>query len=95
MKKIEGFDEDRWLKQVVRENSIRSSWSREMDRWKRRENLDEDWRRIGHREVKKRIEKGGLVRWQTRIKTKCTLKWYKWKERPEALHWHVGDCGTF
>ena len=45
-----------------------------MDRWKGRENLDEDWGRIGHREVKKSIEEGGLVRWQTGMESKSTLK---------------------
>ena len=42
-------------------NFNRSSWRKEMDRWKRRENHEEDWGKTGHREVKKRIE-GSLVR---------------------------------
>ena len=79
------------MKQVLRENNDRSSWKRETNRLKRRENLEEDWNRIEPREVKKRMEEGGLARWQAKMKVKTTLKWYRWKERPEALHWHVGD----
>ena len=36
------------MKHVMRENSNRSSWRREMDRWKRKENL-EDRGKMGHR----------------------------------------------
>ena len=56
VKKIEGLDEDRWVKQVLREDNVRTSWRREIDRWIRRENLEEDWNRIQPREVKNRIE---------------------------------------
>ena len=28
------------------------------------------------------------------MERKSTLKWYRWKERPEALQWHVGDWGS-
>ena len=31
------------MKHIVRENSNRSSWRWEMERWKRRKNLEEDW----------------------------------------------------
>ena len=94
LKKIEELDEDRWVKLVVRDNSVRTSWRREMDRWKRRENLEEDWNRIGPREVKKRVEESGLARWHAGMETKSTLKWYRHKERPDALKWHVGDWGS-
>ena len=63
VKKIEGLDEDRWVKQVLREDNVRTSWKREIDRWIRRENLEEDWNRIQPREVKNRIEHRGLARW--------------------------------
>ena len=61
VKKIEGLEEDRWVKQVLRESSIRSSWKREVERWKRREHLEGDWHRIGPREVRQRVEDKGLV----------------------------------
>ena len=28
------------------------------------------------------------------MKTKTTLRWYRCKERPEALQWHIGDWGS-
>ena len=28
------------------------------------------------------------------METKTTLMWYRCKERPEALQWHVGDWGS-
>ena len=64
VKKIEGLEEDRWVNQVLSESSVRSSWKRETERWKRRENLEGDWYRIDSRVVKQRIEKDGLVMWQ-------------------------------
>ena len=94
LKKLESLDEDRWVTQILRENRVRTSWRREIDRWKRRENLQEDWNRIEPREVKKRIEYSGLAKWQSGMERKSTLKWYRWKERPEALQWHVGDWGS-
>ena len=94
LKKIEGLDEDRWVKQVLRESDVRSSWKRETTRWKRRVELEEDWHRIGPKEVRQRIEEGGLARWQTGMETKSTLKWYRHKEKPEPLQWHVGDWGS-
>ena len=50
-----------------------------MNRWKKRENQEEESGGIGDREVKKRIEEDGSVRWQTGMESKSTLKWYKWK----------------
>ena len=63
VKKMEGLDEDRWVKQELRENNGRSSWKKKTNRWKRRKNLEEDWHRMEPREVKKRIEEGGFARW--------------------------------
>ena len=28
------------------------------------------------------------------MEDKLSLKWYKKKEKPEALHWHSGDWGS-
>lgn len=94
LKKVEGLDEDRWVRQVLGENTVRTSWKREIDRWKRRGDLEEDWNRLGPRGVKRRIEDSGLVRWHAGMETKSTLKWYRHKEKPEALRWHVGDWGS-
>ena len=74
LKKIEGLEEDRWVKQVLGESCIRSSWKREVERWKRRENLEEDWHRIGQREVRQTVEDKWIVRWQTGMETKSTLR---------------------
>ena len=94
LKKIEGLEENRWVKQILQENSVRTAWKREIDRWKRRENLEEEWHRIGSREIRKRVEENGLARWHAGMESKSTLKWYRNKERPEALQWHVGDWGS-
>ena len=94
VKKVESLDENRWVSRVMRDCRVRTSWRREIDRWKRREHLEEDWDRIGPREVKKRIEDSGLSRWQVGMESKSTLKWYRSKERPEALQWHVGDWSS-
>ena len=44
--------------------------------------------------MRQRIEEDGLVRWRTGMETKSTLKWYRYKEKPEPLQWHVGDWGS-
>ena len=94
VKRIEGLSEDRWVKRVMRENSTTSSWKREINRWKKKENLGDEWFRIGTKEVKKRIEENGLHRWQSGMESKSTLEWYRQKGKPEALQWHNGDWGS-
>ena len=85
VKRIERLDEDRWVTQVLNEDGVRTSFRREIDRWKRREGLEDGWNRIDSIGVKKRIEENGLARWQAGMERKSTLKWYRWKERPETL----------
>ena len=62
LKKIEELDEDRWAKRIMGEEGA-SSWRRELERWKRKENLAEDWHRISAKVVKRRIEESGRDRW--------------------------------
>ena len=93
LKKIEGLSEDRWVKKVLSAEG-NSSWKKEMQRWKRRENVEEEWQRLDGRTVRKKVEEYGRTRWQAGMPSKSTLRWYREKERPEALHWHVGDWGS-
>ena len=93
LKKIEGLGEDRWVKKVLSAEG-NSSWKKEMQRWKRRENVEEEWQRLDGRTVRKKVEENGRNRWQAGMASKSTLRWYREKERPEALHWHVGDWGS-
>ncbi|MPC37532.1 hypothetical protein E2C01_031014 [Portunus trituberculatus] len=43
IKKIEGMDDERWAKKVLSEKRPESSWRREINRWKKKENIEEDW----------------------------------------------------
>ena len=93
-KKIEGMSEERWAKRIMEENWIRSTWRKETDRWKRRENLEQDWNNMRFKEIKKRIEENGLNRWKAGLREKVTMKWYARKEKPEGINWHIGDWGS-
>ena len=44
--------------------------------------------------IKERIEENGRARWQVGMEGKSTLRWYRRKEKPEALHWHSRDLGS-
>ena len=45
-------------------------------------------------DIKKKIENNGLVKWQEGMARKSTLQWYRWKQKPEGVTWHVGDWGS-
>ena len=95
LKKIESMNEERWAKKVMEEGRTGSSWKRETTRWKRRENLEEDWNNKGFKKVKKKqVEDNGLSRWKAGMREKSTLKWYRRKQKPEGISWHVGDWGS-
>ena len=94
MKKIEGLAEDRWVKKILAERNDMSRWRKEVERWKKKENLQEEWCRVGVKEVKKKVEENGRERWKQGMENKNTLRWYKRKEKPEAIHWHTGDWGS-
>ena len=76
IKKIEGLDEDRWAKKVINEDRTGSSWRKEIKRWKRKENLEEEWDRLNGREIGQRIEANGWERWREGVEKKSSLKWY-------------------
>lgn len=40
--------------------------------------------------VRKKLEENGKNRWISGMQNKSTIKWYRRKDKPEALHWHVG-----
>ena len=94
LKKIESMNEERWAKKVMEEGRTGSSWKRETTRWKRRENLEEDWNNKGFKEIKKQVEGNGLSRWKAGMREKSTLKWYRRKQKPEGISWHVGEWGS-
>lgn len=54
MKKIERMSRERWAKRIIIENRTLSSWKREIGRWKRRENLENDWDTLGINDIKKK-----------------------------------------
>ena len=58
----------------MKEEGSNSSWKRELERWNRRENLEEDWHRLSMKVVKERIEENVRNRWQAGMKGKSTLK---------------------
>ena len=94
LKKIEESSGERWAKRVMLENRRESTWSKETERWKRRENLRDVWNETNIKGIKKKIEENGLAKWQEGTNRKATLKWYKRKQRPEGVAWHVGDVGS-
>ena len=94
LKKIEGLDAERLVKWILEEEGAKSSWRKELERWKRRENLAEDWYRMSVKDVKKRTEENGRDGWRLGMEGKTTLRWYKRKEKPEAVQWHSGDWGS-
>ena len=76
LKKIEQSSEERWMKKIMIDNGNKSTWGKELERWKRRENMREEWNEMGIRDVKKRVETNGLNRWQEGMNGKTTMKWY-------------------
>ena len=44
--------------------------------------------------MKRRIEARGLAKWQEGMRNKSTLKWYRNKEKPEKIQFHVGDWSS-
>ena len=93
-KRIEGLSGDRWVKRILNNWGDNSSWKKELERWKRREDLDNDWPRLSSNKVRQRIEENGKTRWQLGMERKSTLKWYRKREKPEAIKWHMGDQGS-
>ncbi|KAG0722019.1 hypothetical protein GWK47_045250 [Chionoecetes opilio] len=93
-KKIERLSDDRWAKKISQENRSSSTWKKELERWKRRETVGEEWNRMEIIDIKKKIENNGLVKWQEGMARKSTLQWYRWKQKPEGVTWHVGDWGS-
>ena len=94
IKRLEDLEEDRWAKKVIMEEKAGSTWRKEIKRWKRRENLEDDWNRIKVKDIKRRIETNGRDRWRAGLVRKSTLKWYSRKQQPERIDWHVGDWGS-
>ena len=94
LKKVEAFEGDRWAKKVLQENRTESTWQKELERWKRRENMSDRWRDTSFKETKRRIEKNGQDKWREGINRKTTLQWYSRKDKPEAVTWHTGDWGS-
>ena len=94
MKKMEGLGEERWAKKIIMEDRPGSTWRREMSRWKKRENLEDDWNRLTVKDINRKIEANGLRRWRTGMERKPTLKWYTRKQKPEKIGWHTGDWGS-
>ena len=90
-KKIENLEEERWAKQILLEEQQAPNWNREINRWKRKENVEREWERLGLKDVNKRVKENGLNRWRTGMNNKSTLKWYKSKKQPEKINWHKGD----
>ena len=78
----------------MKENRPGSTWRREVNRWKRKENLEEEWSRLKMRDISRRIEDNGWRRWRSGIEKKSTLKWYSRKQKPGRIEWHVGDWGS-
>ncbi|KAG0722788.1 hypothetical protein GWK47_043887 [Chionoecetes opilio] len=93
-KKIERLSDDRWAKKISQENRSSSTWKKELERWKRRETVGEEWNRMEIIDIKKKIENNGLVKWQEGMARKSTLQWCRWKQKPEGVTWHVGDWGS-
>ncbi len=59
-----------------------STWRREIKKWKKRENLEEDWNRLIAKDIARKVSRG---EWRERMERKSTLKWYARKEKPEKL----------
>lgn len=93
-KKLETMEDERWAKILMKENEVVTSGKKEIRRWKRRENVEENWENMGYMEVKKAIEKNGRSRWEEGVKEKTSLTWYARKEKPEGIKWHDGDWGS-
>ena len=74
LKKIEGLQEDRWSRQILAERGNNSSWRREIERWKRRLDVENDWHRLGMKEVRRRVKENGRIRWKQGMDNKTTLK---------------------
>ena len=60
----------------------------------KKEHLQEGWCRVGVKEIKKKVEETGREKWKQGMENKTTLRWYRRKEKPEAIHWHTGDWGS-
>lgn len=94
IKKIESLGADRWARRVLEENGAKSTWKKEVERWKSKEQLTEDWEDMRIKDIKKKIRANGLNRWKAGMEGKSTLKWYKRKQKPEGVTWHWGDWGS-
>lgn len=94
LKKTERLGEERWAKKILQENRATSSWRKELERWKRRENLAEDWHGMEIKDITRKIEDDELSRWLKGTRGKSTSRWYREKEKPEGVTWHVGDWGS-
>ena len=92
MKKVEGLSEERWAKKVLTQEGT-STWSKEISRWKKRENLENDWANMETKDIKKHIANNGLNKWQAGAAGKSSLKWYRKKQKPEKENWYQGDWG--
>ncbi len=56
--------------------------------------MREEWNEMEIRDVKKKVERNGVDRWQEGMSGKSSLKWYARKQKPEGVAWHVGDWGS-
>ena len=83
------YQEDRSIKKIMK-NRPGSTWRRDVNRWKRKENLDEEWSRLKVRDISRRIENDGWRRWRSGIEKKSTLKWYSRKQEDRVARRGLG-----
>lgn len=43
LKKIERSSEERWTKRILQRNRTKSYWRKDLERWKWKENLTDEW----------------------------------------------------
>lgn len=77
--------EERWAEKILQDNETNSTRKKEVNRWKRRENMEEEWNETEVKDIKKRVQDNGLMKWQKGMETKATLKWDRKKEKPEVV----------
>ena len=94
VKKIKEMKEGRWAKKILEEGRRDTTLKREIDKWSMRENIGDGWNNMSLKDIKKKIEGNGLERWTAGMREKSSMKWYRRKQKPEEIRWHVGDWGS-
>ena len=57
---------------MMLENRGSSTWSKETERWKTRENLGDNWNETDIKGIKKKVDENGLAKWQEGDKQKIS-----------------------